>query len=45
MENLFLERIEKNKKLFTKEELTFLTNNVKLIVKVYLLGLLDNINK
>jgi len=45
MENLFLERIEKNKKLFTKEELTFLTSNVKLIVKVYLLGLLDNINK
>lgn len=42
MEELFLQRIEENKRLFTKEELTFLINNAKLIVKIYLLGLLDN---
>lgn len=42
MEEMFLERIEENKKLFTEMELTFLHNNVNIFKKIYLLGLLDN---
>lgn len=42
MEKLFVERIEENKILFTEEELTFLYNNVNIMKKIYLLGLLDN---
>lgn len=42
MEKLFVERIEENKILFTEEELTFLYNNVNILKKIYLLGLLDN---
>lgn len=42
MEEMFLERIEENKKIFTEMELTFLHNNVNIFKKIYLLGLLDN---
>lgn len=41
MEDLFVERIEKNKNIFTEEELTFIESNVNIIQKIYLLGLLD----
>lgn len=42
MEEMFLERIEENKRIFTEMELTFLHNNVNIFKKIYLLGLLDN---
>ena len=38
----FLEkRIEENKELFTKYELTLIVENIKFIKKIYILGLLD----
>lgn len=38
------QRIKDNEKLFTEEELQIINNNVNIIKKVYILGLLD-INK
>lgn len=42
MEKLIVERIEENKKIFTKEELTFIKSNVNIIQKIYLLAMLDS---
>ena len=42
MEKLIKERIKENEKLFNKKELIFLYNNVNIIQKIYLLGVLDN---
>ncbi len=41
IENIVLERVEKNKNIFTKEEMNVILNNVKLIEKIYFLGALD----
>lgn len=41
MEELFVERIKENKNLFTDEELLQIKNNYSILIKVYLLGLLD----
>lgn len=41
LEELVKERIKENEKLFNKEELILLNNNVSIIKKVYLLALLD----
>lgn len=41
VENIVLERVEKNKNIFTKEEMNVILNNVNLIEKVYFLGALD----
>ena len=41
MEDILKERIEENKELFSKEELTLLNNNVNIIKKIYLLGAID----
>lgn len=38
------QKIKDNEKLFTEEELQIINNNVNIIKKVYILGLLD-INK
>ena len=42
MEKLIEERIKKNEKIFNEQELTFLNNNVNIIQKIYLLGVLDS---
>ena len=41
LEELVKERIKENEKLFNKEELILLNNNVSIIKKVYLLALWD----
>lgn len=41
MENLIVERIEKNKNIFTEEELLKIKSNYDILVKVYILGLID----
>ena len=41
MEKLIKERIKENERLFNKEELTFINENIKTINKIYLLGILD----
>lgn len=41
MEKLIIERIEANKKLFTDKELLQIKNNYSILIKIYLLGLLD----
>jgi len=35
------ERIEENKNLFTEDELKFIINNINIIKKVYLIGLIN----
>ena len=40
--NIIIERIERNKKIFTKEEMIFIKDNSILIKKIYLLGILDS---
>lgn len=44
MEKLVVERIEKNKNIFTNEELLQIKSNYSILIKVYILGLLDNEN-
>lgn len=39
---IIVERIKENEKLFSKEELNFISNNDNIIKKVYLIGVLDN---
>lgn len=41
MEKLIKERIEANKNLFTERELLQIKNNYSILIKIYLLGLLD----
>lgn len=41
IEKVLKERIEENKKLFSKEELILLNNNVNIVKKIYLLGTID----
>ncbi len=38
------ERIEENKKLFTKQEIMSIKNNNNLVKKIYLLGLINTID-
>lgn len=38
-----IERIEANADLFSEKELTLIKNNIALIEKIYILGILDNI--
>lgn len=42
LENLIKERVNKNRKIFNENETKMILTNIKLISKVYLLGLLDN---
>lgn len=44
MEKLIVERIERNKNNFTNEELLQMKNNYSILIKVYILGLLDRNN-
>ena len=44
MENLILERIEKNKNIFNERELLQIEGNYSILIKVYILGLLDGKN-
>lgn len=41
VEQIVKERIEENKKLFNEKELKIINNNVNIIKKVYILGILD----
>lgn len=41
IEKIVEERIEENQKLFNEEELKIIKNNVNIIKKVYLIGLLN----
>ena len=42
LENFIKERVNKNGKIFNEDEKKLIFANIKLISKVYLLGLLDN---
>ena len=44
IEDLIKERIEENKKLFNSKELNFIANNINIIKKVYLIGLINGKN-
>ena len=44
MEKIIVERIEKNKSVFTEEELLQIKNNYGILIKVYVLGLIDGKN-
>lgn len=44
MEKLVVERIKNNKNIFTDEELLQIEGNYSILIKVYILGLLDNEN-
>lgn len=39
VEEIVRKRVQENQKLFTKEELKFIENNMELMKKLYLLGL------
>ena len=41
LERILEERIINNKDMFTEIELKYMKNNIKLINKIYLLGILD----
>ena len=41
VEQIVKERIKENKKLFNEKELKIINNNVNIIKKVYILGILD----
>ncbi len=41
VEQIVKERIEENKKLFNEKELKIINNNVNIIKKIYILGILD----
>ncbi len=41
IKELITERIEDNKKMFTKKELKYIKKNIKLAQKIYILGMLD----
>lgn len=43
VEKIVKERIKENKKIFNKEELIFLNNNVNIIKKIYLVGIVDGL--
>jgi hypothetical protein len=41
LEKLVKERIKENEKLFNEKELNYINNNVNIIKKLYILGMLD----
>ena len=41
VEKIVKERIKENEKLFSKKELKFINNNVNIIKKIYLIGLIN----
>ena len=43
VEKIVKERIKENKKIFNSEELIFLNNNVNIIKKIYLVGIVDGL--
>lgn len=43
VEEIIRERIEENKELFTEEEITFINHNFNIIMKVFIIGILDNV--
>lgn len=44
MEKLIEKRIEENKNIFSKQELLQIRNNYSILIKIYVLGLLDGNN-
>lgn len=42
IEEILKERIEENEELFSGEELKIIKDNVNIIEKIYLIGILDN---
>lgn len=44
IEEVLKERIEENEELFNKKELSLLNNNIKIIKKIYLMGLINGRN-
>ncbi len=41
VERIVVERIKENKKLFNEKELKIINDNVNIIKKIYILGILD----
>ncbi len=41
VEKTLLERIRENEKVFSKDEIIFIKNNIKIVEKIYILGALD----
>lgn len=41
VEEIVKQRISKNEKLFTREELKIIENNFNIVTKIYLLGIVD----
>lgn len=44
VEKILKERIKENEELFNKEEIALLNNNIRIIKKIYLLGLINGRN-
>ena len=42
IENVLVERIKQNRKLFSRKELMIIQNNVLLTGKIYMLGIIDS---
>ena len=41
VEKVLLERIRENEKIFSKDEIIFIKDNIKIVEKIYILGVLD----
>lgn len=41
IEDVILERVEENKKMFSEKELMIIKNNSMIVNKIYMLGILD----
>lgn len=41
VEKILLERIKENKKIFSKDEISVVEENIEIVEKIYILGVLD----
>ena len=41
VEKILLERIKENKKIFSKDEISVVEENIEIVGKIYFLGVLD----
>ena len=41
VEKILLERIKENKKIFSKDEISVVEENIEIVEKIYFLGVLD----
>lgn len=41
VEKILLERVKKNKEIFSKDEINFIKNNIEIVKKIYVLGVFD----